>query len=78
MSLELAPLSTDDLEERESSSVKGAAEIFLNYEHKVPYYFGLDRLCTLSTNNVEELLALAAALYEGMKAKQGVCISTRY
>ncbi len=70
LSLELTPLSTDELEERDSSAVKGAAEIFANYELKVPYYFGMERLCALATNNVEELLSLAAALYEGMKAKQ--------
>src|SRR5271163_787898 len=58
------------LEERDSSAVRGAAEIFANYELKVPYYFGMERMCALATNNVEELLSLAAALYEGMKAKQ--------
>ncbi len=70
LTLELGPLSTDDLEDRESSSVKAAAEIFANYELKVPYYFGMDKLCSMATNNVEELLSLAAALYDGMKAKQ--------
>lgn len=69
-SLELAPLSTEELEDRDSSAAKGAAEIFLSRELKVPYYFGMDRLCAMATNNVEELLNLAAALYEGMKAKQ--------
>ena len=53
-----------------AQQVKGAAEIFANYELKVPYYFGMDRLCAMATSNVEELLSLAAALYEGMKAKQ--------
>ncbi|MES0090697.1 hypothetical protein [Mesorhizobium sp. M0030] len=70
LSFELTPLSTDELEDRDSSAVKGAAEIFANYEFKVPYYFGIDRLCAMATSNVEELLSLAAALYEGMKAKQ--------
>ena len=70
LSLELTPLSKDELEERDSSAVQGAAEIFSNFELKVPYYFGMDRLCAMATSNVEELLTLAAALYEGMKAKQ--------
>lgn len=70
LSLQLMPLSTEELEDRDSSSTQGAAEIFLNYELKVPYYFGTERICTMATNNVEELLALAAALYDGMKAKQ--------
>ena len=39
---------------------------------KAPYYFGMERLCAMSTNNVEELLALAAGLYDGMRAKQAL------
>jgi hypothetical protein len=70
LSLELVPLSPQELEERDSSSVKNAAEIFLHRELKLPYYFGIERLCAMATNNVEELLSLAAALYDGMKAKQ--------
>lgn len=70
MSLELAPLSTDELDQRDSSQVQAAAEIFLHEELKVPYYFGIERLCVLATSNVEELLALAAALYDGLRAKQ--------
>lgn len=69
-SFDLAPLSSDDLDSRDSSAVRGAAEIFLRHELKLPYYFGIDRLCGMATSNVEELLALAAALYDGMKAKQ--------
>jgi len=70
MSLELAPLSAEDLEQRDSSQVGGAAEIFLHEELNVPYYFGLDRLCAMATNNVEELLYLAAKLYDALRAKQ--------
>ena len=70
MSLELAPLSTEELEERDSSQVSAAAEIFLHEELRIPYYYGIDRLCIMATNNVEELLSLAAALYDGLRAKQ--------
>lgn len=70
LSLELAPLSAEELEERDSSQVSAAAEIFLHEELRVPYYYGIDRLCTMATNNVEELLSLAAALYDGLRAKQ--------
>ncbi|HYG34747.1 MAG TPA: hypothetical protein VEC99_08190, partial [Clostridia bacterium] len=70
LSLELAPLPKEELVERDNSAVQGAAEIMLNRDFKLPYYYGLDRLCAMATNNVEELLGLAAALYEGMKAKQ--------
>lgn len=70
MTLELAPLNAVELEERDSSQVQGAAEIFMHDELGVPYYFGLDRLCTMATYNVEELLSLAAPLYEALVAKQ--------
>jgi len=70
MSLDLTPLSTDELDERDSSQVQAAAEIFLHEELRIPYYYGIERLCTLATNNVEELLSLAAALYDGLRAKQ--------
>jgi hypothetical protein len=70
LTLELAPLSTADFEERDSSQVHAAAEIFMHDELRIPYYFGIEKLCTMATSNVEELLALAAALYEGLRAKQ--------
>jgi hypothetical protein len=69
MSLEF-PLSAEELEQRDSSQVQAAADIFLNNELGVPYYFGIERLCVMATNNVEELLSLASALYEGLQAKQ--------
>lgn len=70
LSLLPTPLTTEELDERDNSQVQGAAEIFMREELHVPYYFGIERLCTLATNNVEELLALAAALYDALQAKQ--------
>jgi hypothetical protein len=69
MSLDLA-LSAEELEDRDNSQVRAAAELFMHMELKIPYYFGLDRLCVMATNNVEELLFLAAPLYEGLQSRQ--------
>jgi hypothetical protein len=69
LSLDL-PLTEEELEDRDSSQVRGAAELFMHEELGIPYYFGFDRLCVMATSNVEELLALAAALYVGLQAKQ--------
>ena len=69
MVLDLSPLPAQALDERDSSQVHGAAEIFAHEELKIPYYFGIERLCIMATNNVEELLALAAELYQGLQAK---------
>ena len=62
-SRKLGPLTGEELEERDSSAVQGAAEIFANYEETVPYYFGLDRLCTMATSNVEELFWASPRLF---------------
>lgn len=70
MTLELAPLPATELEVRDSSKEDNAADIFMHEDVKIPYYFGIERLCALATNNVEELLGLASTLYEGLKAKQ--------
>lgn len=69
LTLELT-LSAEELEDRDSSQVRGAAEIFMHNELKIPYYFGLERMCVMASNNVEELLSLAAALYVGIENKQ--------
>lgn len=69
MSFDLGPLQTEDLEERDDSSIKGAAQILAHEEFGIPYYYGIERLCILATSNVEELLAMAAKLYDAMKSK---------
>jgi len=68
MSLDLA-LSPNEIEERASSGARGAVDIFLNNDFSIPYYFGINRLCALATNNIEELLYLSAGLYSGMQKK---------
>ncbi len=69
LSLDLT-LTEEELEDRDSSQVRNAAELFMHEELGIPYYFGFDRLCVMATSNVEELLGLAAALYVGLQAKQ--------
>lgn len=68
--LDLTPLSAAELEERDSSKDDRAAEVFMHEELKIPYYFGLDCIASLATFNVEEMLQLAAALYDGLRTKQ--------
>lgn len=68
--LSLVPLAAEELEERDKSSIQAAAEIFAHEESSLPTYYGVDSLCSMATNNVEELLGLAAALYDGLEANQ--------
>ncbi len=69
LALQLEPLPSLELDRRDSPQVQGAAEIFANADFGIPYYYGLDRICVMATNNVEELLSLAAGLFEGLRAK---------
>jgi hypothetical protein len=69
LALQLEPLSSEEFDQRDSSQVKAAAEIMANDEFGTPYYFGVDRICAMATNNVEELLSLSAVLYDGLRAK---------
>ena len=70
LTLDLGPLSRKERDALDNSSVQAAAEIFAHEKYRIPYYFGMERLCLLATNNIEELLHLAAGLYEGLLAKQ--------
>lgn len=72
MPLDLGPLSEGEMAERDNSQVQGAADIFAHEELGIPYYFGIERLCTLATNNIDELLVLAAALYDALRAQQAL------
>lgn len=65
----LLPLSAEELEEKDGSKDEAAADIFMREFAGLPYYFGIDRVCTMATYNVEELLSLAATLYDGIKAR---------
>ncbi len=57
-------LSSADLEERDSSAVRNAAELFLAAEFKVPYYFGSDCVAQLGFQNIEQFLRLGGDLFE--------------
>lgn len=69
LSFDLA-LPVDEIDEKDNSSLRAAAEIKLHEELGLPYYYGLERLCVMATYNIEELLSMAAALYDGIVAKQ--------
>ncbi|MCY1037022.1 hypothetical protein OV207_36665 [Corallococcus sp. BB11-1] len=57
-------LSAKDLDDKEEASERGAAELFLSKEFGFPYYFGLSRLASLGSFNVEQFIRLAGDLFE--------------
>lgn len=64
MNLLLDPLSTDELDDKDESDVRAAAELFLSNEFGFPYYFGLSKLASLGSFNVEQFIRLAGDLFE--------------
>jgi hypothetical protein len=57
-------LSLEDLEKKEASAVRSAAEFFIAQDFNIPHYFGISRLATLASSNIEQFLALAGDLFE--------------
>lgn len=63
---EFAPLEAEELEDKDDSAVKAAAELFLAQEFRLPYYFGPSRLSTLASSNIQQFLSLAGDEFEEM------------
>jgi hypothetical protein len=64
LTLSLGALSREELDDKDESDVRAAAELFLSKEFGFPYYFGLSRLASLGSFNVEQFLRLAGDLFE--------------
>jgi hypothetical protein len=57
-------LDAADLEHRQGSDVRTAAELFVSREFGLPYYYGMSRLACLASSNIEQFLGLAGDLFE--------------
>lgn len=64
LTLDLGALPREEIKEKDGSDVRAAAELFLSEEFGFPYYFGLSRLASLGSFNVEQFLRLAGDLFE--------------
>lgn len=62
--LDFEPLSRDELDDKDESDVRAAAELFISKEFSFPYYFGLSKLASLGSFNVEQFIRLAGDLFE--------------
>ena len=59
------PIPEDEfIKQKDDQSLKGAAELFLTYEFKFPYYFGISRISKIASSNIEQFLAFAGDLFE--------------
>jgi hypothetical protein len=57
-------LNVQDLEAKDDSSLRTAAELFLSWEFKSPYFFGSSTLTRLASSNIEQFLWLAGDEFE--------------
>ena len=57
-------LSPEELQKKDDSAVKAAAELFLADRFGLPYYYGFSRLASLASSNIEQFLATAGELFE--------------
>ena len=62
------PLAASELEDRDSSSIRTAAELFLAKEYRLPFYYGIKRIRQLSSWNIEQFLRIAGDLFEQVLA----------
>lgn len=58
------PLELSELDRRDESDVRAAAELFASREYQLPYYFGAHSLASLASYNVEQFLEFAGDLFE--------------
>jgi hypothetical protein len=63
------PLTEGDLKERTASGIGETAELFLRREFGLPFYYGLDRLTRLSSQNIEQYIGLSGQLFEEILAR---------
>jgi hypothetical protein len=57
-------LGQEELDDKDDSGVRAAAELFISQEFGLPYFFGPSRLAQLGSFNVEQYLQLAGDLFE--------------
>ena len=57
-------LSPEELQKKDDSAVRVAAELFLASRFRLPYYFGFSKLASMASSNIEQFLATAGELFE--------------
>jgi hypothetical protein len=60
-------LQEEELKEKQGSDVRIAAQLFLNKEFQIPFYYGISKVCRLSSFNIEQFLSISGHLFEEIK-----------
>jgi hypothetical protein len=64
------PLGEEELGEKDDSSLKNAAELFLAREFELPYYYGTGRIARLASLNIQQFLGLGGEVFEESAAAE--------
>jgi hypothetical protein len=64
------PLGEEELGEKDDSSLKNAAELFLAREFELPYYYGAGRIARLASLNIQQFLGLGGEVFEESAAAE--------
>jgi hypothetical protein len=60
------PSSPQEMERLSGADVREAAALFLAREHRIPYYFGPQKLARLASHNIAQYLSISGDLFEAM------------
>ena len=60
------PSTPKEMERLSGVDVREAAALFLAREHRIPYYFGPQKLARLASHNIEQYLSISRDLFEEM------------
>ena len=60
-------LQEEELLKQQEVNVRTAAQLFLNKEFQIPFYYGISKLCRLSSFNIEQFLSISGYLFEEIK-----------
>ncbi|MGE0567420.1 MAG: hypothetical protein AB7O73_05685 [Bacteroidia bacterium] len=60
-------LQEEELKAQQGSDVRTAAQLFINKEFQIPFYFGISKVCRLSSFNIEQFLLISGQLFEEIK-----------
>ena len=60
-------LQENELIKQQEAQVIQAAQLFINKEFQIPFYFGISKVCKLSSFNIEQFLSISGHLFEEIK-----------
>ena len=60
------PYTNEELLDKLKSDIQNSAKLFMSRDQKIPYYYGLNTLYNLSSNNIEQFLNFSSDIFEEM------------